>query len=61
MNFDRLAEWIANQLYGGVLPRYPAVMVNALLGTIPDVELPAVPTAALQEAKRRWADCLFLA
>lgn len=59
--FDELAELIAEKWYGGKLPPYPAAIVQILLGTIPDTELPAVPAEVREEAKKRFADCLSLA
>jgi hypothetical protein len=58
---DKLAESIANEVFGGKLPRYPRLIVEALLGTISDVELPAVPVEIIEEAKKRWADALLAA
>jgi hypothetical protein len=61
--FDELAERVANQWYGGKLPNDPpiAAIVEVLLRTIPDAELPKVPAEVLEAAKRYFADCLLQA
>ena len=59
--FDKLAERIADRWYRGKLPNCPSVIVEVLLGTIPDAELPKVPAAVLEAAKRNFSDCLLLA
>lgn len=57
-DFDRLAEKVANEWFGGMLPRHPDLIAKVLLAITPEVNLPNVPASVLEDAKKRFADCL---